>query len=85
LRAGGTSISTSAAITFKGKSIDAKEIEKELGVRYVLEGSVQRDQNRVRVNAQLVDAAFGAQSPSHFELVEARHNLDQEHAADGAR
>ena len=41
---------------FKGKNIDAKEIGKELGVRYVLEGSVQRDQNRVRVNAQLIDA-----------------------------
>ena len=38
----------------------AKEIGKELGVRYVLEGSVQRDQNRVRVNAQLIDAASGA-------------------------
>ena len=36
--------------------LDAKEIGKELGVRYVLEGSVQRDQNRVRVNAQLIDA-----------------------------
>src|SRR5208283_3254193 len=50
----------STAFTFKGKSIDAKEIGKELGVRYVLEGSVQREQNRVRVNAQLVDAESGA-------------------------
>jgi len=39
--------------------IDAKEIGKDLGVRYVLEGSVQRDQNRVRVNAQLIDAQSG--------------------------
>src|SRR5450631_4783889 len=46
--------------TFKGKATDAKEIGKDLGVRYVLEGSVQRDQNRVRVNAQLIDAASGA-------------------------
>ena len=46
---------------FKGKSLDAKAIGKELGVRYVLEGSVQRDANRVRVNAQLVDAESGAQ------------------------
>src|SRR5208282_4617317 len=44
----------------KGRSIDAKEIGRELGVRYVLEGSVQRDQNRVRVNAQLIDAETGA-------------------------
>jgi adenylate cyclase len=48
------------AFTFKGKSIDAKEIGKQLGVRYVLEGSVQRDQNRVRVNAQLIDAETGS-------------------------
>jgi adenylate cyclase len=53
-------IARNTAFTFKGKSIDAKEIGKELGVRYVLEGSVQRDQNRVRVNAQLIDAASGA-------------------------
>jgi adenylate cyclase len=49
-------IARNTAFTYKGKSIDAKEIGKELSVRYVLEGSVQRDQNRVRVNAQLVDA-----------------------------
>jgi TolB-like protein len=48
------------AFTYKGKTVDAKKIGKELGVRYVLEGSVQRDQNRVRVNAQLIDAASGA-------------------------
>ena len=53
-------IARNTAFTFKGKSIDAKEIGKELGVRYVLEGSVQRDQNRVRVNAQLIDAQSGA-------------------------
>ena len=54
-------IARNTAFTFKGKSIDAKQIGKELGVRYVLEGSVQRDQNRVRINAQLVDAETGAQ------------------------
>ncbi len=53
-------IARDTAFTYKGKSIDAKEIGKELGVRYVLEGSVQRDQNRVRVNAQLIDADSGA-------------------------
>ena len=46
-------IARNTAFTYKGKNVDAKEIGKELGVRYVLEGSVQRDQNRVRVNAQL--------------------------------
>ena len=49
-------IARNTAFAYKGKPIDAKEIGKELGVRYVLEGSVQRDQNRVRVNAQLIDA-----------------------------
>jgi adenylate cyclase len=53
-------IASTTAFTLKGKAIDAKEIGKELGVRYVLEGSVGRDQNRVRVNAQLIDAQSGA-------------------------
>jgi adenylate cyclase len=53
-------IARSTAFTFKGKNLDAKAIGRELGVRYVLEGSVQRDANRVRVNAQLIDAESGA-------------------------
>ena len=53
-------IARNTAFTFKGKNIDTKEISKELGVRYVLEGSVQRDQNHVRVNAQLIDGETGA-------------------------
>jgi adenylate cyclase len=53
-------IARNTAFTFKDKNIDAKEIGKELGVRYVLEGSVQRDGTRVRVNAQLIDARSGA-------------------------
>ena len=52
-------IARNTAFAFKGKNADAREIGKELGVRYVLEGSVQRDQNRVRVNAQLIDAETG--------------------------
>jgi adenylate cyclase len=53
-------VARNTAFTYKGKSVDAKEIGKELGVRYVLEGSVQRDQNRARINAQLIDAETGA-------------------------
>ena len=53
-------IAHNTAFTFKGKNIDTKEISKELGVRYVLEGSVQRNQNHVRVNAQLIDGETGA-------------------------
>jgi adenylate cyclase len=52
-------IARNTAFAFKGKNLDVREIGKELGVRYVLEGSVQRDQNQVRVNAQLVDAESG--------------------------
>src|SRR5262249_34712529 len=53
-------IARNTAFTYKGRNVDAKEIGKELGVRYVLEGSVQRDGTRVRVNAQLIDAESGA-------------------------
>ena len=53
-------IARNTAFTFKGKNVDSKEISKQLGVRYVLEGSVQRDQNRVRVNVQLIDGEAGA-------------------------
>jgi len=50
-------ISCNTAFTYRHKSIDSKQIGRELGVRYVLEGSVRRSGNRVRVNAQLIDAA----------------------------
>jgi adenylate cyclase len=53
-------IARNTAFTFKGKNSDAREIGRQLGVRYVLEGSVQREQNKVRVNAQLIDAESGA-------------------------
>ena len=48
------------AFTFKGKAVDARQIGRELGVRYVLEGSVRRTGRTVRVNAQLIDAGSGA-------------------------
>jgi adenylate cyclase len=49
-------IARNTAFTFKGKPVDAKTIGKDLGVRYVLEGSVQLGKDQVRVNAQLIDA-----------------------------
>jgi TolB-like protein/class 3 adenylate cyclase len=52
-------IARNTAFTFKGKNVDVREIGKELGVRYVLEGSVQRDAGRMRVNVQLIDAESG--------------------------
>jgi TolB-like protein len=53
-------IARNTAFSFKGKNVSARQISSELGVRYVLEGSVQRDQSRVRVNAQLIDGSTGA-------------------------
>jgi TolB-like protein len=53
-------IARNTAITYKGKPVDAKAIGKDLGVRYVLEGSVQPSGNQTRVNAQLIDAVSGA-------------------------
>ena len=53
-------IARNTAFTYKGKPVDAKQIGRDLGVRYVLEGSVQRSGKEVRVNAQLVDAETGA-------------------------
>ena len=52
-------IARNTAFTFKGKNLDARQIGTELGVRYVLEGSVQRDAGRMRVNVQLIDAESG--------------------------
>jgi adenylate cyclase len=49
-------ISRNTAFTYRNKPVDTKQIGRELGVRYVLEGSVQRSGNRVRVTAQLIDA-----------------------------
>ena len=53
-------IARSTAFTYKGKSVDVKQVGKELGVRYALEGSEQHSQDKIRVNAQLIDAATGA-------------------------
>jgi len=53
-------IGRNTAFTYKGKPTDLKQIGRELNVRYVLEGSVQRGGNRLRVNVQLIDAETGA-------------------------
>ncbi len=53
-------IARNTASTYKGKSIDVKQVGRELGVRYVLEGSVRRGGDQVRVNVQLVDGESGA-------------------------
>jgi TolB-like protein len=57
--AGSFVIARNTAFTYKGKPNDVKQIGRELNVRYVLEGSVQRGGNRMRVNVQLIDAETG--------------------------
>jgi TolB-like protein/class 3 adenylate cyclase len=57
--AGAFVIARNTAFTFKGTAIDVKRIGRELNVRYVLEGSVQRGGNRLRINVQLIDAETG--------------------------
>ena len=53
-------IARNTAFTYKGKPIDVRQIGRDLGVRYVLEGSVRRTGDQVRVNVQLIDAESGA-------------------------
>src|SRR6185437_13317252 len=52
-------IARNSTFTYKGKPIDVKQVARELGVHYVLEGSVRRAGNRIRVTGQLIDAASG--------------------------
>ncbi len=53
-------IARNSSFTYKGKPVDVKQVGRELGVRYVLEGSVRKAGNRVRVTGQLIDAESGA-------------------------
>ena len=53
-------IARNSSFTYKGKSVDVKQVGRDLGVHYVLEGSVRKAGNRVRVTGQLIDAASGA-------------------------
>ena len=52
-------ISRNSSFTYKGRSVDVREVGRDLGVRFVLEGSVRRAGNRVRITAQLIDATAG--------------------------
>ena len=49
-----------SSFTYKGRAVDAKQVGRELGVRYLLEGSVRKSANRVRIAGQLIDASSGA-------------------------
>jgi TolB-like protein/class 3 adenylate cyclase/Flp pilus assembly protein TadD len=52
-------IARNSSFAYKGKAVDVKRVSRELGVRYVLEGSVRKGGNRVRITAQLIDASTG--------------------------
>ena len=52
-------IARNSAFVYKGRAVDVKQVSRELGVRYVLEGSVRRTSKRLRITAQLVDATTG--------------------------
>jgi TolB-like protein/Tfp pilus assembly protein PilF len=52
-------IARNSSFTYKGKPVDVKQVARELGVRYVLEGSVRKSEDRVRITAQLIDATKG--------------------------
>ena len=61
-------IARNSSFTYKGRAVDVKQVGRELGVRYVLEGSVRKAGNRVRVTGQLIDAAAGAHLwAEHFD------------------
>jgi len=53
-------IARNSSFTYKGRAVDVKQVGRELGVRYVLDGSVRKSGNRVRITGQLIDAASGA-------------------------
>ncbi len=54
-------IAKSSSFAYKGKTVDARDVGRELGVRYVLEGDLETDPERVRVAVQLIDTGTGAQ------------------------
>jgi len=53
-------IARNSTFQFKGKALDVRDVGRQLGVRYVLEGSIRRSGDRIRINAQLIDAVSGA-------------------------
>jgi class 3 adenylate cyclase len=65
-------IARHSSFTYKGRAVDVKQVGRELGVRYVLEGPVRKAGGRVRITAQLIDALSGAHSPCPIPNFSAR-------------
>ena len=61
-------IARNSSVTYRGQAVDVKQVGRELGVRYVLEGSVRKSGTRVRITTQLIDATYGAHLwADHFD------------------
>jgi adenylate cyclase len=61
-------VARNSSFTYKGRAVDVKQVGRELGVRYLLEGSVRKARSRVRITGQLIDAATGTHLwADHFE------------------
>jgi TolB-like protein/class 3 adenylate cyclase/Flp pilus assembly protein TadD len=69
-------IASNSTFTYKGKPVKVQQVSEELGVQYVLEGSVQRTSDRIRINAQLIDATTGK------HLWAERYDRDAQHLFD---
>jgi adenylate cyclase len=52
-------IARNSSFKYRGKTVDLKKVSRELGIRYVLEGSAQKSNQKLRINAQLIDATAG--------------------------
>jgi len=74
-------IARSTAFSFKGKSVDVKQIGQDLGVRYVLEGSVRRLGDQVQVNVQLIDTERGAHLWVRDRSAQPRAGAERDHRA----
>jgi len=76
-------VSRNSSFTYKGRVVDVKQVGRELGVRYVLEGSVRKSANRVRITGQLLDANTGAHlwaahfDGNHEEVFELQDEISQ--------
>src|SRR5262249_2527664 len=79
-------IARNSSFTYKGQAIDVKQVGRELGERYVLEGSVRKAGNRVRITAQLIDSVSGTHlSADRFDgLIEDVFELQDKVAGSGA-
>ena len=72
-------IARNSSFTYKGKAVDVKQVGRELGVRYVLEGSVRKAAGKVRITGQLIDAITGA----HIWADQVRARPDRRFRASG--